>query len=813
MNNKQWSEQLLNSPHIGILVVDKERNNIFVNSRLCELFGYEKEFLLQNSAEIIHVNHNTFLNFAKLAFNAVLSGKPLEIDYQFKKSDGSIFWVHISGDQVHNSKEVLWSMVDITDRVKTQQELKDLNERMELALLGNSDGIWDWNLKTNEVYYSPRWKEMLGYKDSELPNEFSVWESRAHSDDIKNVYAQIESHLKGKREYIDNIHRLKHKDGSWVWIHNRAKAIFDEDNQALRMIGTHTDISKEKAQELKYIQQSQVIEQIHDSISTTDLEGNILSWNSASQKMFGYSADEIIGKHISILHLQKNLSKFSIVEESLKNTGEYKTEIELITKSKDIIFVSLTLSYLRDENGLPINIISYSQDITKRKLALDELQEQKGKLHHQAHHDALTGLPNRVLLNDRLNQAIEKAKRNNTKIALLFIDLDHFKEINDSLGHAVGDEVLKIVTKKLQKTTRDEDTVARLGGDEFTIILEDLEHAQDSSLIANKILNTLAQPININKNTMYISSSIGISIYPDDGKSYENLLKFADSAMYKAKAEGRNNYQYYSSKMTELAFERVVMETSIRVALKEEQFIVYYQPQVDGTTDKLIGMEALVRWEHPIMGIIPPAKFIPLAEATGLIIELDQFVMKTAMTQFSQWYKQGFNPGVLALNLAVKQLEKAEFIDIFTELLKKTDCKAEWIELEVTESQIMTKPDEAIKILEEISDLGIELAVDDFGTGYSSLAYLKKLPINKLKIDKEFVRDLPNDEEDVGITRAVIALAKSLNLRIIAEGVETKEQRDFMIENGCNAIQGYFYSKPIPANKLEEILKKGSLLS
>jgi len=224
-------------------------------------------------------------------------------------------------------------------------------------------------------------------------------------------------------------------------------------------------------------------------------------------------------------------------------------------------------------------------------------------------------------------------------------------------------------------------------------------------------------------------------------------------------------------------------------------------------------MEALVRWEHPIMGIIPPAKFIPLAEATGLIIELDQFVMKTAMTQFSQWYKQGFNPGVLALNLAVKQLEKAEFIDIFTELLKKTDCKAEWIELEVTESQIMTKPDEAIKILEEISDLGIELAVDDFGTGYSSLAYLKKLPINKLKIDKEFVRDLPNDEEDVGITRAVIALAKSLNLRIIAEGVETKEQRDFMIENGCNAIQGYFYSKPIPANKLEEILKKDSLLN
>ncbi|MEA1891411.1 MAG: EAL domain-containing protein [Campylobacterota bacterium] len=279
--------------------------------------------------------------------------------------------------------------------------------------------------------------------------------------------------------------------------------------------------------------------------------------------------------------------------------------------------------------------------------------------------------------------------------------------------------------------------------------------------------------------------------------------------MYKAKDEGRNNFQYYNSQMTELAFERVVMETALRTAIKNEEFVVYYQAQVNGVTNKLIGMEALVRWKHPIMGLIAPSKFIPLAESTGLIAELDRYVMKTAMTQIAQWYKDGLKPGVLAMNLAVKQLKQDDFIDTLQLMMKETAYKPEWMELEVTEGQVMTNPKEAIKILKKISNLGIDLAIDDFGTGYSSLAYLKRLPIDKLKIDQAFVRDLPDDEEDSGITRAVIALAKSLHLRVIAEGVETKEQKDFLVENGCENIQGYFYSKPVPADEFEVILQDG----
>jgi len=280
--------------------------------------------------------------------------------------------------------------------------------------------------------------------------------------------------------------------------------------------------------------------------------------------------------------------------------------------------------------------------------------------------------------------------------------------------------------------------------------------------------------------------------------------------MYKAKNEGRNNYQYYNAAMTQLAFERVVMETSLRQALQEDQFLVYYQPQVDASANTIIGMEALVRWNHPNMGIVSPAKFIPLAESTGIIVELDKIVMKKAMTQIAKWYEEGLNPGVLAMNLAIKQLQQSDFIEMFQGLMQETGCKAEWIELEVTEGQIMTNPDDAIKILTKITNIGIELAVDDFGTGYSSLAFLKRLPIDKLKIDQAFVRDLPDDEEDAGITKAIIALAKSLNLRIIAEGVETKGQRDFLVESGCQNIQGYFYSKPIPADAFEVLLKNAT---
>ncbi len=422
---------------------------------------------------------------------------------------------NIESDLEKNEEKLQQLNKNLEFRIETALEKSHkLNERLELALLGNHDGIFDLNLLDNSVYYSPRWKEMLGYRDDELPNTVATWEALVHPEDKERVWAGIHKHINGETEYYDGVHRLKHKDGSWIWIRDRAKAIFDENGKALRMIGTHTDITQEKALQLKYIQQAQIIEQIHDSVNTTDMDGFVTSWNRASEEMFGYSANEIVGKHISMLHLEKNLSIFPDARETFMQTGEFRIELELITKSKKTIFVLLTLSLLRDENGTPTNIVGYSQDISKRKKAEAELKEQKDILHHQAHHDSLTGLPNRLLFNDRLEQAIEKAKRSKTNMALLFIDLDHFKEINDSLGHAVGDEILKDVTKRLQETIREEDTLARLGGDEFTIIVENLVQGQDASLLAQKILQVLSEPIIIESHELSVSSSIGLSLFP-----------------------------------------------------------------------------------------------------------------------------------------------------------------------------------------------------------------------------------------------------------------------------------------------------------
>ncbi len=471
---------------------------------------------------------------------------------------------------------------------------------------------------------------------------------------------------------------------------------------------------------------------------------------------------------------------------------------------KDKKYMELSGSPLFDKEEKCIGMIEVAHDITEHLMIQDELREQKTNLDHQAHHDTLTGLPNRLLFNDRLEHGIEVAKRHKAQLALFFIDLDHFKQINDSLGHQIGDRVLVAVTERLKAKIRKEDTLSRLGGDEFTIIMEDLKDIQDVSLLAHKVLKVLTQPIHIEGHTLYISCSIGISLYPQDDSDAHNLIKYADAAMYKAKEEGRNNFQFYAAEMTVLAYERVVMEANLRQALKNEEFIVYYQPQVDANTGKLTGMEALIRWQHPVMGLITPEKFIALAEETGFIVEIDRWVMKTAMDQISKWYEEGLAPGILALNLSMRELRNDNFIEILKECMRINHFKAEWLELEIAEGQVMKNPEESILKLEQISDMGIEIAIDDFGTGYSSLAYLKRLPVDKLKIDQSFVQGIPEGKEDVSIVKAIIALAKSLDLELIAEGVETKIQKEFFLANGCENIQGYYYGKPMPANEIKE---------
>jgi len=446
-----------------------------------------------------------------------------------------------------------------------------------------------------------------------------------------------------------------------------------------------------------------------------------------------------------------------------------------------------------------------STTIEKRN---NELENKNNLLQDLAHYDVLTGIANRMLFQENLTSSMARAKRKNSLLALFFIDLDQFKYINDSYGHYIGDEILKESALRLKSILREGDSVARLGGDEFTIVLEDINDVSIIDKIATKVIDIISKPIKIREHIFTISCSIGVSMYPQDATNKSDLIKYADTAMYKSKALGRSIYQFYSSELTQMSLKRVKLEKDIYAAIENKEFSVYYQAQIDLKMKKISGFEALVRWNKPGVGMVLPIDFLPLAEEIGAIVQIDKFVMQSAMEHIVSLYAKGYNPGKIALNLSIKMLEKGNFIELINELLYQTKCRPEWIEIEITEGQIMSNHKHSIEKLKQISDLGIQIAVDDFGTGYSSLSYLKHLPINKLKIDKSFIEGLPQDRDDIQITKTIISLAKGLNLDVIAEGVETKEQKDCLAENGCSNIQGYLYSKPLPAQEMVNILNK-----
>jgi diguanylate cyclase (GGDEF)-like protein len=457
------------------------------------------------------------------------------------------------------------------------------------------------------------------------------------------------------------------------------------------------------------------------------------------------------------------------------------------------------------DNNVLCSPLGTNDELEELAAAFDE---RTLKLQYQAEHDSLTELPNRVLFIDRLQQGIKTAQEHNNRLAVLFIDLDRFKEVNDSFGHDFGDRLLVEVSEMVEKVIRKSDSIARLGGDEFLVLLNQIEDDDIIIDTVQKIMACFKEPFTLDHHQFYITSSIGIAIYPNHGQSADELIKNSDAAMYKAKDEGRNTYNFYTDDMTEKALERVLMETELRQALKNEEFEVYFQPQVDMENGRILGMESLIRWKHPKKGLIPPFKFIPLAEETGLIVEIDRWMMITVMRQFAHWQQENLAPGILSLNLSMIQLNHEDFIDAVKIALFDSRINPVKVMFEVTETQVMRNPEHSIIVLRQLKELGVGLAIDDFGTGHSSLSYLKRLPIDKIKIDQSFVRDIPEDKDDMALTRAIIALSLSLGLDLIAEGVETEEQSGFLKANGCFEAQGYLYYKPIPMADTEAVLKQ-----
>ena len=503
---------------------------------------------------------------------------------------------------------------------------------------------------------------------------------------------------------------------------------------------------------------------------------------------------------------------------SVRVIGEGKDEIgNLITD-----FNTMLDEIQSRDNELRENRLQLEERVARRTRELEIANEQlelskeqaesvASRMEYHAHHDALTGLPNRILLNDRITSELAHARRQQTNAALLFLDLDRFKIINDSLGHAVGDQLLRVIARRLNNCVRDEDTVARLGGDEFMILLPRISGSADAGRIAKKVIECLVDPISCSGHELHITTSIGISIYPYDGTDAETLIKHADISMYRAKELGRNKSVYYTAEMNAGSRKQLAMETNLRRALEKNQLKLYYQPKIDISRNMIIGVEALLRWEHPTMGFISPLDFIPVAEDTGLIVPIGEWVLHTAFKQLQQWHNAGFSNLTVAVNLSSAQLSRPGFEDVVELALVESGLDASMTELEITENVAMENIDSAIIILEKLKCMGVNIAMDDFGTGYSSLSYLRRLPIDIVKIDKSFVREIPDSAEDVTIAQTIIAMAKSLKLSPIVEGVENVRQLNFFRQQGVHIVQGYLFSKPVEASELLKMLESQTL--
>jgi len=556
-----------------------------------------------------------------------------------------------------------------------------------------------------------------------------------------------------------------------------------------------------------------VVDGVSNSIMVIDKDYNIKMMNKIAQTMSGNDFNpETKQKCYKVIHNFDSpchsIQAQCLYKEVFSTGTEKKVIHEQKTENGKSQFIELTASPLFNAKGEVDAIIELGNDLTEHMLIHQQLEQQKNRLNHQAHHDALTGLPNRVLFIDRVDQAIKLAKRERSIVAVLFLDLDRFKEINDSLGHSIGDQLLIEVAARLKKNIRQVDTVARLGGDEFTLILSGIKHNAMVMEITQKLIETLKEKFVYKEHELYISASIGISLYPDDADNTESLLRNADSAMYQAKNEGRDNYQFYTKEMTELALDRMLLEKNIRRAIENDEFILFYQPQYNIKTNQLIGMEALIRWQHPEQGLVSPDRFIPIAEESGMIIAIGWQVINKVLKQLNHWSSMNYAHGQISINLSVQQIQQDDFVERIIDTIEEYQYDPQHIQFEVTESYIMTDPEQAISTLQKLRDLRFSISIDDFGTGYSSLSYLKRLPVNELKIDQSFIRDVSDSKDDEAIVRSVISLAKSLNLHVIAEGVETQEQYNFLHAEQCETLQGFLFHKPAPAEEVSELLKK-----
>lgn len=677
--------------------------------------------------------------------------------------------------------------------------------REEVLLRQMVDGVITFGEDGTIRSLNPAAERMFGYRDDEAAG--MAIDCLLSADGGYFRFAAQSSGGHGTRQLAYELEGIR-RDGSHFVADLSVSRIVFEDHRAV--IGIVRDITARKRDEQNLLVFKRAIESSVNGITITDAtngENLIIYVNPAFERMTGYAGHEVLGKNPRFLRGddrdQVELRKLAMALEERRD-GYFV--LRNYRKDGSQFMNELYVAPVRDRDGEVTNYIGIMNDISDQRRYEEQLV-------YQATHDPLTGLPNRNLLQDRLGQALalESFRRRNP-IGVIFLDLDNFKKINDTLGHTVGDMLLKAVANRLRNCVRGGDTVSRLGGDEYILILPNVKEMHDVTTVAKKLIGLFSTPFLLMGHELYITASIGIALFPSDGDTVDALLKNADAAMYHAKEQGKNNYQFYSEEMNTRVFERMALETSLHRAIRQHEFLLYYQPRVDLRTGRISGVEALVRWNHPEMGLVPPARFIPLAEETGLIVPIGEWVLRTACAQNKAWQDAGLPPLRMAVNLSARQFRQENLIQMVADALAETGLDPRWLELELTESLLMERAEQSVSILRSLADMGIDIAVDDFGTGYSSLGYLKRFPITNLKIDQSFIRDIASDPDDAILVRTIITMAHGLGMKTVGEGVESLEQIDFLYRHGCEEVQGYYFSRPLTADGCEELLREERFL-
>lgn len=675
---------------------------------------------------------------------------------------------------------------------KTSDELEDNKQRLKNIFDTLDVAIWSHNLKTNELLITSGIAKLYGYSSEDFYQDMELWKKVIHPEDLHVLAEREKNFLNG--EAVTSVYRIIRPDGEVRWIQDRGIPTLDNQGEFVDFTSVLFDITDRKESEDRY---RSLVEMSPDIIAVYH-KGKIDYINEGGCKIFGASnPQELIGQPLSRFVPDNQIEQLTVLEPFL----EYETdaikrfEIEMVKLDGERIEVEMATMPILYEGKWVKQVIG--RDITQRKRTEKTIQ-------NMAFYDALTGLPNRNKFRQELNHVLTKP--GSDRLAVLFLDLDRFKIINDTKGHTVGDLLLKKVANRLVSAIQMDGIVSRHGGDEFIILLKNMEK-EKVGLMAQKILNEFSEPLNLDNQEFYVTPSIGISLYPVDALDEETLIKLADIAMYAAKERGKNNFQFYSSQHSGHSSKKMEIENGLRKAIEQEQLLLYYQPQIELDTGKMVGIEALIRWRHPVYGLVPPNEFIPLAEETGLIVPLGKWILQKACEQNKLWQEAGNAKVPIAVNISVRQFQDDYFVDSVKSILQQVGLDSQYLELEITES-IMQNFERSVVILNELKELGVKISIDDFGTGYSSLSYLKHLPIDSLKIDKSFVDDIPDHSNRGSIVKTIIDMGHNLNYTVIAEGIESQEQVNFLKEHECKIGQGYFYSRPLPADELEILLKK-----